>query len=520
MSRRTIVRVLGASLAGACLGVGGTTAAQSDDASIEIDDQESDGESVVVKTVDVPVDAELLILSGRTVFGETRVDADDPVTDLTVELSVPIEESMLVRAQLQADGEYLTGDQALIAVGEPLSDARSSFGIPSGRVDLIEPDPEAGFRLPYALYTPNSTPDAARPLLVEPLNQPGAETGSDLRSQVRSTAATSPLFSAAHDLGLPGIVPGIPRTPNDTGTEIPGLALPSVHSPGKLDELATDAFPAASLRRVDRQVVGMIQDAKGRLADDGYPVASTIHMTGFSASAHFSTRFALLYPSLINAVTVGGDGAHPLPRASIDGVELPYPLGIADYESVVGQSFDSGRWSEIAQYIYVGREDQPLPDTDRRSYWPISPRYEERAVEVFGENRVTERLPVTRSVYEDAGADATFRIYDGVGHRLTGEIIDDVRGFHRDRRGTADDWPEPTDLPFSVAEAAATPTSTSTSTPTPTEMATETATPTPTTSSGDATTASSTPGFGLPAALVGLGSAAYLFGRRSRDGDE
>jgi hypothetical protein len=52
-------------------------------------------------------------------------------------------------------------------------------------------------------------------------------------------------------------------------------------------------------------------------------------------------------------------------------------------------------------------------------------------LDIFGENRVTERFPVTRSVYNEAGAAAEFKIYDGIGHQVTPEIVDDLRAFYR-----------------------------------------------------------------------------------------
>jgi hypothetical protein len=518
--RRAVLRTLGVSLAGAT--VAGGTAAQSESASVRFEDQESDGESVVVARAETPVDAVLLLVAGRSrVFRQLDMAAGESFTDRTVELTTPIEESTTVRAELRVlDGgdELLANDRALVAVGESLASARSTVDLPSGRAEIIDPDPDAGFRLPYALYRPDTDFETPRPLLVQPLNDRDVETGAGLRKQLRD-AVRGGLVSAGYRLGLPALVPGLPRTPEDGGDRIQGLHLPTLRSDVRLDELATDAFPAEALRRVDRQVVRMIADARERLSGDGYPVANTVHMTGFSSSAQFSARFAFLYPSLVNAITVGGNGAYPLPRASMDGVELPYPLGTADYPQITGREFDADRWRDIAQFVYVGREDQPLPESDNRGYYPVSYRFEDAVVEVFGRNRVTERLPVTRSVYDAAGANATVRVYDGVGHRVSEEMFGDAQEFHRDNVDAAADRPAPGELLQTPApEPTPTPTATPTTTPSPTDTPTEVAAASSSTPT-DATTTTAGgggAGFGIPAAVTALGTGLVLLARRLR----
>jgi hypothetical protein len=209
------------------------------------------------------------------------------------------------------------------------------------------------------------------------------------------------------------------------------LALESLDTQGKRQDVATEAFPAETLHRVDRQLLNMIDDARERLNDEPYPVDDGIHMDGFSAAAAFSTRFGLLYPNRVKSISAGGGGAAPLPFSSRDGVTLPYPLGIADYQDWTGRSFDREAWTSIDQFIYVGEEDQPLPDEDPRRYRPYSDRYQDRAEEVYGINSVTEKLPTTRSAYDEVGANAEFKIYEGVGHRTTPESRQDVLQFHR-----------------------------------------------------------------------------------------
>lgn len=446
-SRRDTLRTAGVLLTGCggltTLGVD-STRAQDADASIAIEDQESDGESVVVASARTSIDARLIIISNtkneqgfNTLYRELRLDAGTDFTNRTIELDREIEETRTIRAEIRTvDGndDLLARDRALVAVGESLSSVGSAIRLPNGQARIIEPDRDAGFHLPYLLYKPGTRTNTVRPLFVLPHNSPSASSRDELRDQVKQ-AARGPLFRPAVDLRLPGLIPAFPRLPDDGLDLVQSLALPTFRSDNYLEEIATADFPADSLRRVDEQLASMLDDARERLAADGYSLSDRIHMNGFSASGQFSSRFAFLYPDRVGSISIGGNGAYPLPRESMDGTSLPYPLGTADYRTITGREFDRGRWTEIDQFIFVGQEDQPLPGTDSTGYYSISDRHAEKAVSVFGQNRVTERLPVTESVYQSVGATATFRVYEGVGHTMTQDMTADYLEFHRETSG-------------------------------------------------------------------------------------
>jgi PGF-CTERM protein len=292
----------------------------------------------------------------------------------------------------------------------------------------VAADPQAGFYYPYLLYRPDTQQETARPLFVEPHNSPKSASRDKLITQLYQRAER--YLRPAITLSLPGLIPGFPNTPEDSGGIIQALSLESLDTQGKRQDVATDAFPAETLRRVDRQLLSMIDDAQERLGNESYSICDEIHMDGFSASGSFCERFAFLHPTRVKSVSNGGSGASPLPLSRWDGIELPYPLGTADYQEWTGDSFNREAWTEIDQFIYIGEEDQPLPESDPRSYYPISYRYQDRAEAVYGLNEVTERLPFTRSVYDEAGANATFKVYDGIGHRVSSKMQEDIVRFH------------------------------------------------------------------------------------------
>lgn len=432
--RRTFLQATTGLMGGAVLlAANAQIASAQQEATITFNKQVSDGESVVIASVSSSVDARLLIVTGQSeVFRELQLEAGAEYTDWTVELTNPIQQSQEIRAELrttEGSDELLARDRALIAVNESLASARATIQLPNGQAKIIEANPEAGFHFPYVLYRPDTAETSPRPLFVISHNDRPVNSREELISQVRQSVEIS--LGPAIKFRFPGLIPAFPRLPNDGGDLIQSMALPSIASRDPLKRIATDEFPVEALVRVDQQFRNMVDDAMNRLSDESYDVYDQIHMNGFSASAQFAARFAFLYPDRVNAISIGGGGGYPLPRASVDGISLPYPLGTADYQSIRGREFDVDSWKSIHQFIYVGEEDQPLPGSDQRGYYPISYRHEQKAVKVFGENRVTERLPKTKSVYEEENADVTFRVYEGVGHRVTQEMASDFFQFHR-----------------------------------------------------------------------------------------
>ncbi len=516
--RRAVIRTVGASLCGSSLV--GFARAQSESASLSVPDQESDGDSIVVADASTPIEATLSIVSldRETVLAGIPLEAGASLSERAVQLDTTVQRSQRIQASIVTPDGKLASDMALVAVGESLSSVRESTPVsseePDGETEVIDPEPGAGFRLPYALYKPGTVVDGA-PILVEPLNDPEVNTEAALREELRNTT----IGALADDLEVPALVPGLPFLRPDGNDEVSSLELPSINTPGRLDRVETDDFPAEVLRRVDRQVVEMIRDAKDRLAAGGRSIANTVHIQGFSASAQFASRFAFLYPQLVNTVALGGNGAYPLPKATHEGTDLPYPLGTANYEAITGRAFDRGRWAQITQYVYVGREDQPSPN-DESDYYSISGVYEEEAVQVFGQNRVTERFPTTRSAYEGIGADATFRIYDGLGHETSNETREAVKTTHQRSLEAADDWPTPTNLVLEVPDTTATPTATTTPTDDSTPRSETTAESTAANTGESTTTGDSGPGFGPLATVTSLWTVGYLLGRRAREGTE
>ncbi len=331
---------------------------------------------------------------------------------------------------------------ALLSAGATTTAATETTrqtSVPNGVAEVIRAEDGDDFELPYLLYRPESRDDSERPLYVKTHNSPDSATTDELIGG--PTVMRRPDLAGAVANRFPAIVPGFPRTPNDGPDYIQSLTLPSYKSDlvgraYKLDDISNDSFSKETLTRVDEQLLAMIDDAKARLADESYQVADQIHMSGFSAACTFANRFAFLYPDEVRAIAAGGSILLPIPKASHDGTTLPFPLGTADYEELTGRSFDREAWATIDRYIFLGRDDQPLPETDNRGYYE-PPRYRETVREVFGMNRVTERYPFVKSQYNEFSDNAVFQIFDDIGHSIDGRMEEAMVGYHRRQKHQA-----------------------------------------------------------------------------------
>jgi len=286
--------------------------------------------------------------------------------------------------------------------------------------DLVLIQPADGFNYPYYLYTPPQIDRRERPILVEPNNTGiSSDDFSKHREAARDAAKNGFSRGISDELGVPLLVPVFPRPESD-----PVSWRHYVH---QLDT-ETMRIDNGPLERVDLQLVAMIEDAQERLSDD-VSVSDQVMLNVYSASAKFVNRFSLLHPELVTSVTAGGiNGMVTLPIIEDKGHVLNYQIGVADLESITGEPFDLESFQDVDQYIYMGAEDEndTLPASDA---WGKEQR--EIARDVYGEDMQDDRFPYCKSVYEDVGAFAEFRLYDGVGHTVTDEMYRDVVEFHR-----------------------------------------------------------------------------------------
>ena len=312
----------------------------------------------------------------------------------------------------------------------------------------IEPNSDDRFNYPYFLYTPptlTTSEESPRPILVSMVNT--IESDNDLTTFLelaRGEIRRGRKRDIADGVNIPLLIPVVPKPDGDPE---PWHFYPTHLDP---DIFTTEDSP---LERVDLQLLAMIEDASSRLEDNGYNITTEIHMDGFSSDGHFANRFTMLHPERINAASYGGIGQLILPKTTIDDdvpavgdpqwdemkypigtdeEELPYPIGVANFEALTGSSFNEEAWFNTPQYIYIGDEDNPDPDPRSSSYRSFYNLYDDEAQQIhpsersyampdlvkdiYGLERFEERFEVSRAVYENVGGATEFTMYEGYGH--------------------------------------------------------------------------------------------------------
>ena len=291
---------------------------------------------------------------------------------------------------------------------------------PNEALQVIDASPEQGFNFPYILRIPEPERSASPTfLLVEPNN---TGTGADdfdvhleAAKDLSRSAIGSRLFGALH---VPLLVPIFPRPRTDWHIYTHAL---------DRDTLTVSEGP---LRRLDLQLVAMIEDARARLNAIGLATHEKVLLTGFSASGTFANRFTMLHPNHVHAVATGGvNGLLMLPIAAINSVQLPYPLGLADFEELRGTPFQIEAWRKIPQLIYMGAEDENDAVLFDDGY-----SQEERALvfSVIGEQMQPDRWERCQALYWRAGATVMFRTYANIGHGTNNEVAGELVQFFRD----------------------------------------------------------------------------------------
>lgn len=289
----------------------------------------------------------------------------------------------------------------------------------------IDADPTRGFHWPYLMMIP---PEIHAPgtLLVEP-NNTGTWGDDPWLHEESARDLLRRHSSFAVELGCPLMIPMVTRPRR-----------PEAPEPGGIYTHALDRYSLFDnwdgLRRIDLQMVAMIEDAIGRLRAMGHAIDSRVFMMGFSASGAFTSRFTLLHPDRIKAASAGSPGGWPLaPVASWNGVTLKYPIGVADVETLIGRPFDLDAFRQVPLHLYMG--DRDTNDAlDVRGMTPDERSGIHEMLNYPADLILANRWPLAQAIYDSVQANARFVVYPGVGHSISPQMWDDIRLFFREHR--------------------------------------------------------------------------------------
>lgn len=322
--------------------------------------------------------------------------------------------------------------------------------LPKENYSIIPGNPSNGFQWEYILYIPNKV--TINKLLVVPNNTGTVSDNIDIHKE---NAKGLILYKSklADELGVPLLVPIFPR-------------------PRSHDELYTHALDRATiltniseLKRLDLQLIAMIDDSKKILSQNGIKLDEKILMSGFSASGDFTDRFTFLHPEIVKAAVIGGS-ANIIPYNNLNGQNLPYPIGIYDYEKITGKKFDVNLIADVYRYIYKGSDDEggwmrseengkvttytgkeyyekfkvpQLIESLKQHDGPIyingsltNIEQEEILFRVYDKKILIDRFLIIKSIFNELNLDKNkFIVYERLGHEITKEIREDELEFFK-----------------------------------------------------------------------------------------
>lgn len=284
----------------------------------------------------------------------------------------------------------------------------------------IEADPLHGFQWPYYLVIP---PAIAAPatLLVEP-NNTGTVDDNPARHEIAAESLARGKAGFASTIGSPLLVPAFPRPVHPPAPEPGGIY---THS---LDRFSLQ-MTGSPIERLDRQLLAMVEDARPRLGALGINISPKFFMLGFSASGMFTSRFSLLHPDRLKAAACGSPGGWPIaPVAIWRGVNLRYPCGISDLPGLVGEQPDIPAFTQLPLFIFVGSADTN-DALDTRGMTTAERAAINNLLSYPTDPFIANRWATAEAIYRSVGSTAVFKVYPGVGHFYSTDMLNDLATF-------------------------------------------------------------------------------------------
>lgn len=278
-----------------------------------------------------------------------------------------------------------------------------------GKLLFVEANPENGFNYPYFLFIPdNILKEEVNFIIVQPNNSGFADNDLNRHIEKAERTASNDFYLGnyvAQKLKYPLLVPIFPRS--KTNWKIYTHALDR-------DVILQKNNP---LKRIDLQLISMVEDAKFRLKKLDIGISDQFFMTGFSASATFANRFTLIHPDKVLAVAAGGlNGLLSLPLTNIEGKSLNYPLGINDFTLLFNQEFQKTEFINTPQFYFMGT----LDENDAVPYDDAFDQNERELIyECLGEEMLPLRWENCQKTYADNGVNTIFKTYKNIGHELS-----------------------------------------------------------------------------------------------------
>ena len=364
-------------------------------------------------------------------------------TNLVISFKQHLASSKIYRLILGVDGNIRDiagnplGEHTLIFTTEGTEPATRTFvdmtPVPVTNIEELDLSSELlcrvstdltdGFAFPYYLFIPQRI-DSNKPihLLVEPCNTGYGDNFKRLDRKVKAFTEASHATVIARKLKIPLLVPVFPR-PGGDQWQLYTHAL----------DRNTLLLKEGGLRRIDRQLIKMIDHAQRLLRHNNVKMNKKVFMNGFSASGTFTNRFAILHPRVVRAVASGGVNCIPsFPTNRWSDTTMRYPVGIADIKTIAGIDFDEVAYKKVSQYIYMGALDDNDTVPHRDAFDEVDA---ELIKNLIGAKMMPDRWEVSQSIYKALEIPAQFVTYENTGHQIKSEMIDDIVSFFKANSG-------------------------------------------------------------------------------------
>jgi pimeloyl-ACP methyl ester carboxylesterase len=170
----------------------------------------------------------------------------------------------------------------------------------------------------------------------------------------------------------------------------------------------------ATLNTEDLKFSAMLDDMMQNLPKKlGIRLRSHALVFGFSRGAQLGHRFALFYPSRVEAIASISAGSYTLPteRASNDAsapiIQMPY--GVGDLEKYLGHSLNYPQLSQVAFLLEVGAND-------------IQPSDVPRQFDAYEGNSRVARATAFQRILTTFGVQARLEIFQDASHEVTPDM--------------------------------------------------------------------------------------------------
>lgn len=275
---------------------------------------------------------------------------------------------------------------------------------------IVTKNKNKGFFHDYLIYIPEGTKkNKLIPLLVETNNT--GKTSDSIEVHKQSAIALATISSIGNNIStqlkIPLLVPIFPRPQSKELVYTHALDRDVILEKSK------------DLKRLDLQLINMINHARTILKECHIIVDEKIFMNGFSASGSFTNRFLFLHPNLIKAAAMGGlNGELMLPLKQFNNTDFNYPLGINDLKKITRKEFDRNNYLIIPQFIYMGA----LDNNDAVQFDDAYNTSERNTINSLLGKTVQERWKNCQDIYKKETKNVQFSTYENVGHWTTSNI--------------------------------------------------------------------------------------------------